>query len=313
MSETYVPQPPLVVIAGPTAVGKTALAIDLAEQGNGEIVNADSRSFYRGMDIGTAKPTMAERSRVPHHLVDILDPADEMSLAHFQRLAFGAIDAIAGRGNVPFLVGGTAQYLSAVVENWSIPEVAPNPAMRAGLEARMAAEGVEPLLDELRRIDPESADRTGPNPRRIIRALEVHAATGQPMTRLMGKRPPRYRTIGFELWLPREVLHARIRRRTEQHLATGLIEEVAALLAAGIDPGVPAFSSIGYREVLPHLRGERTMDETLEAIVHGTNRLVRHQQTWFRKIPWLERIDMTQERAEADVQARIARFLSNAS
>ncbi|MEJ7838340.1 MAG: tRNA (adenosine(37)-N6)-dimethylallyltransferase MiaA, partial [Thermomicrobiales bacterium] len=178
---------PLIVIAGPTAVGKTSLALDLAQQVIAELINADSRSFYRGMDIGTAKPTAADRAIVQHHLIDILEPADEMSLSRFQKLAFDAIDHVAASGRLPFLVGGTAQYLNAVVENWIIPQVAPDTAFREAMEQRLLNDGVNVLLDDLRQIDPDSAQRSGPNPRRIIRALEIHRATGKPMSELQGK------------------------------------------------------------------------------------------------------------------------------
>jgi tRNA dimethylallyltransferase len=297
--------PPLVVIAGPTAVGKTSLAIALAGRFQGEIVNADSRSFYRGMDIGTAKPDSTDRETIPHHLIDILEPSDDMSLSYFQELAFEVIGDIHARKRLPLLVGGTAQYLNAVVENWKIPQVAPDNAFRSRMEQRVAVEGVAPLIEELRAVDSDSADRTGPNPRRVIRALEIFHVTGQPMSRLMGKGTPRYDTLQFELWVPRDILHDRIARRVEDMFAHGLVEEVQSLLRAGIDPSFPAFSSIGYREVVALLNGEMSLNETKAAIRHASNRLVRHQQTWFRKNPAMNRVDMTDSGAIAEIIEKI--------
>jgi tRNA dimethylallyltransferase len=302
--------PPLIVLAGPTGVGKTSLSITAARETGGEIINADSRSFYRGMDIGTAKPGPDERAAVPHHLIDVLDPADEMSLSLFQQLAFTAIDLVLGRSHVPFLVGGTAQYLNAVVENWNIPQVAPDRDLRQHLEERVAVEGVAPLLAELRSVDPASAERTGPNPRRIIRAMEIFRLTGNRMSDLQGKQEPRYRTLELELWLPREVLHQRIADRIEQQVKNGLFDEVRALLDGGIDPAIPAFSSIGYRDVFPYLRGESTVEETKAAIRFASNRLVRHQQTWLRKNPRMIRIDMSEPSATRHVLKLIEQHLT---
>lgn len=293
--------PPLIVITGPTAAGKTSVAISIAATIGAEIVNADSRSFYRGMDIGTAKPSGEERAAVAHHLIDILDLVDEMSLSLFQEIAMAAIDDVLRRGRIPLLVGGTAQYLNAVVENWRIPQVRPDSDLRRELEHRVAKEGVEPLLSELRFIDPASAARTGPNPRRIIRALEVFKLTGHRMSELQGRNPPRYRALELELWLPRDVLHDRIARRIEQQVERGLFEEVRGLLERGIDPTLPAFSGIGYREIVPYIRGEISASDATTAIRHASNRLVRHQQTWFRKNPRMVRVDMS----EADATARI--------
>lgn len=313
MSSSEFPIAPLIVIAGPTAVGKTSLAIHLAELFDGEIVNADSRSFYRGMDIGTAKPSIEDQTRIRHHLMDILDPSDEMSLSMFQRFAFTAIDDVLNRGKIPLLVGGTAQYLNAVVENWRIPQVAPDHVFRATMDVRLAADGLGPLIEELRLIDPESVDRTGPNPRRIIRALEVFHATGTPMSQLQGRNPLRYRALELELWLPRDLLHRRIADRTDGFLSCGLISEVRSLLAGGLDPSLPAFSSIGYREVLFFLNGEQTLDDTRAAILHNSNRLVRHQQTWFRKNLRMIRMDMTSDLTVDLAQRLIAEHIHHKS
>jgi len=284
--------PPLVALAGPTAVGKTGLSLALARRLGGEIVNADSRAFYRGMDIGTAKPTPQERALVRHHLIDILDPADTVSLATFQDLATCAIRDIAARGKLPFLVGGTPQYVNALVEGWQIPRVAPDPALRHHLERLAAERGVEHLLQLLERVDPVSAARIGPNLRRLVRALEVYDKSGRPISEQQGKGPAPFDALELELWLPRELLYPRIDARVEQQVAAGLFDEVRGLLDAGVPADAPALSSIGYRQVLPFLRGEATAREVTERIKHDTHRLVRHQQTWWRKNPRLTRLDM---------------------
>ena len=284
--------PPLIVLVGPTAVGKTALSLDLAERVGGEIVNADSRSFYRGMDIGTAKVSPAERDRVPHHLIDILDPGDAVSLATFQDLATAAIRDITARGRLPFLVGGTPQYVNALVEGWRIPRVEPDEAFRHDLERLAEAHGVAPLQERLAAVDPAAAAKIGTNLRRIIRALEVYEKTGRPITELQAKGPAPFRALELELWLPRDVLYPRIDARVDDQVARGLFDEIRGLLAQGVAPDAPSFSSIGYRQVLPYLRGEASADDVIARIKHDSHRLVRHQETWWRKNPRLVRIDM---------------------
>lgn len=285
--------PPLIAIVGPTGVGKTAASIAIGELMPAEIINADSRSFYRGMDIGTAKPDLEERGRVPHHLVDILDPIDPMSLATFQDLTNSCIGEIQSRGRVPLLVGGTPQYVNAVVEGWSIPRVPPNEPFRQELEREAEAEGVTPLLARLRAIDPEAAAKCGPNLRRISRALEVFDATGIPITELQTRHAVPFLTLEIEFHAPRELLYSRIDERVDAQIQRGLVAEVASLLEHGVPPTASAFSSIGYRQLLPYLRGETTLDAAIERIKFDSHRLVRQQQTWFRKNERLVRIDTT--------------------
>ncbi len=301
--------PKIVVIIGPTAVGKTALSIEVAEAFGAEIVNVDSRLFYRGMDIGTAKPDKPQLARVRHHLVDFLNPNDPVSLATVQDLAFAAIDDILARGALPLLVGGTPQYVNAIVENWRIPRVEPNPGLRARLEQE-ELEQPGTLLARLREVDPEGAEKHAGNTRRVIRALEVYEATGQPITALQGKDGPRYEALELDLWRPREDLHARIDARAVEQIEGGLVDEVRALLAAGADPTSGSFGSIGYRQVLPYIRGEATLDEVIERIQVDCHRLVRHQDTWWRKNPRLVRIDLTRPTARAEIDTRIASFLA---
>ena len=284
---------PVVVIGGPTGTGKTAAAVHLAARFNGEIVNADSRYLYRGFDVGTAKPTSAERGGIPHHLIDILDPTEPMSLATFQDLAFATINDILRRGRLPLLVGGTPLYVNSVVEGWQIPRVPPNPAFRRELDAEAARDGIEPLARRLASVDPITAERSGSNLRRIIRGLEVWEATGTPLSRLEGKGPPPYRALEIGLTMPRDALHARVDARVDSLVERGLIDEVRGLLAAGVPPNAPAMSSIGYRQLLPYLDGEATLDEAIERIKIATHRYIRHQETWLRKNRRLVAVDVT--------------------
>jgi tRNA dimethylallyltransferase len=304
-------KPPLIVIVGPTAVGKTRLSLMLAEQFNGEIVNADSRSFYRGMDIGTAKVSPEERERVPHHLIDILDPNDSVSLALFQDMAYASIRDIAVRGKTPFLVGGTPQYVNAVVEGWNMPRVEPDHDLRLHLEREAAEHGFETLLERLRAVDPESAIRTGSNVRRIVRALEVYEKTGRPMSELQSKGPASFQALELELWRPREDLHRRIDERVHAQITGGLFDEIRTLLSRGASPESAAFTSIGYRQAIPYIRSEATADEVAERIRLDTRRLVRHQETWWRKNPRLLRIDMTDPDATSRMQRTVAAHLGD--
>lgn len=288
--------PPLIAIVGPTASGKTSLALDLGDHLSIEIVNADSRAFYRGLDVGTAKPTAAERQRVHHHLIDILAPDEPMSVSIFQDLALAAIDEVHGQGTVPVLVGGSPQYVNALIEGWRMPPIPPDQERRRELEREAVAIGVGPMLARLAAVDPEAAATTGPNPRRVIRALEIYEATGRPPSQLRGRADVPFRPLEFELWLPREVLYARIDARVDEMIAAGLVEEVRALLAQGYDPSLPAFSSIGYRQLAPVLAAGASPEAlagAIERIKLDTHRLVRHQQTWFRRNERLVRIDMT--------------------
>jgi tRNA dimethylallyltransferase len=266
----------------------------VARQFDGEIVSADSRQLYRGMDIGTAKPTPEELAAVPHHLIDILDPDEDFSLARYVALARGAIDAILARGRLPILAGGTPLYLNAVTEGWRVPVAPPDPALRAVLEAEAAREGLAALEARLAAVDPVAAGRAAGNLRRVVRALEIYQTTGTPMSELEGKDPPPYRLIPFILALDRAALHERIDARVARMVAAGLVGEVRALLARGYDPALPAMSGIGYAEVVGHLRGEMTLSETIARIKFNTHRYVRHQETWFRRNRAATRLDVGQ-------------------
>jgi tRNA dimethylallyltransferase len=304
---------PLIVICGPTASGKTRLGIELALRFNGEVVNADSRYLYRGMDIGVAKPSPAERAGVLHHLIDIREPNEEMSLATYQELAYAAIDDIHARGKLPLLVGGTPLYVNAVVEGWRIPRVPPDPVFRARIEQEIADRGLDPVWARLARVDPVSAERSEKNARRVIRALEIYQATGQPMSEIEGKGPPPYRALELGLDIPRAALHAAIDGRVDWQIGHGLVDEVARLLEAGVSPDAPAMSSIGYRQLLPFLRGFDTLNEAARQIKVDTHRYVRHQETWLRKNPRLIPIFVTQTDWIAQASQLVEAFLSGTS
>lgn len=304
------PRPRLVVIAGPTAVGKTALGIALARQFGGEVINADSRYLYRGFDIGVAKPDPVERQGVPHHLIDILPPEGEMSLARYQDFAYAAIDNVLARANVPLLVGGTPLYVNAVVEGWHIPRVPPDPTFRAALEKESVESGVETLAARLRAVDPIAAARCGTNVRRIIRALEVFAATGVPMSAQEGKGPPPYEALEIGLSMPREALYRVIDNRVADQINRGLVAEVRSLLEGGIPEDVPAMSSLGYRQLLPYLRDESSLEDAMERIRLDTHRYVRHQETWLRRNPRLIWFDVTSPGWQSAVSEQVRAFLN---
>lgn len=275
---------PLIVILGPTASGKTALAVALAQRIGGEIISADSRQIYRYMDIGTAKPTPQEQQAAPHHLIDVVPPDANLSLADYQRLAYAAINDIHGRGAVPLLVGGTGQYITAVVEGWSIPEVPPNPALRESLEAYAQEHGSQALHDRLAALDAAAAARIEhTNVRRVVRALEVCIETGTPMTELQRKRTPAYEVLQIGLTLPRDALYARADARIERMMQQGFLDEVRGLLAMGYARTLPAMSGIGYAQLAAHLLDGIALEDALEATRNLTHDFIRRQYTWFRK------------------------------
>lgn len=284
---------PLIVIVGPTSVGKTELALKLAQSLKGEIISADSRLFYRGMDIGTAKPSLGERNNVPHHLVDVADPDEVWTLAHFQQMAFSAIEQVHRRQRLPFLVGGTGQYIRAVIENWQIPRGAPNPGLRIALEDWAEAIGADGLHSRLATLDPTAAGKIDPrNVRRTIRALEVIFSTGVRFSDQRHRGQPLYRNLLIGLNRPRDELYQRIDDRIDNMIRDGLVDEVRGLLASGYSPDLPAMTAIGYREIINYLTGRITLDEAIMLIKRATRVFVRRQANWFRiddpSISWFQ-------------------------
>ena len=295
---------PLIVLLGPTAVGKTRLALEAAQSLGGEIVGADSRQVYRFMDVGTAKPTPEQRALVPHHLLDVVNPNETLSLAEYQRTAYAAIDDIRGRGQVPLLVGGTGQYITAVVEGWKVPAVSPNEALRAELEAFAAEQGAAQLHERLRALDPSAADRIDyRNVRRVVRALEIALETGEPMDYEQRKQPPSYPVYSFGLTMDRTRLYERADRRIDAMIADGFVDEVKRLRDMGYDDRLPSMSALGYRQMTALLRGELALDEAVAATRTATHDFIRKQYTWFTRhnggLKWLD-VEMIEPRALVD-------------
>lgn len=275
---------PLILIIGATAVGKTELAIKLAEKFNGEILSADSRLFYKGMDIGTAKPSKEEMSRVPHHLIDIVNPDETLSLAVFQQKAKDIIADIHARNKLPFLVGGTGQYVRAVTEGWTPPEVVPNKRMRDELEKMKEAKGIEWLHAKLKGLDEEAAQKIDArNYRRTIRALEVIFTTGKKFSEQRSKSESPYHLISIGLTRPRDELYKRVDERIESMFANGFIDEVKSLLDKGYSPTLPSMSAIGYRECVSVIQGHMSIEQAQAEMKRITRIFVRRQANWFKE------------------------------
>lgn len=278
------PKLPVILIVGPTAVGKTELAIHLTEKMQGEIVSVDSRLFYRGMDIGTAKPSKAEMARVPHHLIDIVNPDETLSLAVFQQMAQEIIAGIHERGRLPFLVGGTGQYIRAVTQGWSPPEVTPNARMRDELERLNKEKGNQWLHDKLKILDPEASQAIDlRNVRRTIRALEVIFTTGHRFSEQRGSGDSPYQLITIGLTRPREELYQRVDERIDKMFADGLVDEVKGLLEQGYSPTLPSMSAIGYRECVSVAKGSMTVEQAKVEMRRSTRVFVRRQSNWFKE------------------------------
>jgi tRNA dimethylallyltransferase len=283
--------PPLVALVGCTGVGKTDLALELARGLDGEIVGADSRQIYRYMNIGTAKPTPEQRAAAPHHLIDLVDPDAEWSLGRYQDLAGAAIADVSRRGRLPLLVGGTGQYVQALLEGWQVPRVAPQPALRAALEAEAAERGVAALHGRLASVDPAAAASIGAtNLRRIIRALEVYEVTGVPISAQQIKAPPPYRIVTIWLDLPRAQLYERIDARVDAMIAAGLLDELRDLQQRGYGWDLPSMASLGYKEFRPWFAGDASLDECIQALKWNTHAFARRQVAWFKRMPQLERV-----------------------
>ena len=277
---------PLLAIVGPTASGKSEVGLAVAEAIGAEIVSVDSMLVYRGMDVGTAKPSLAERARVPHHLIDVARPSEPFSVARYRELAEAAVRGIRARGNRVLLVGGSGLYFRAVVDRLEFPGT--DPGTRSMLEAEAAALGPERLHRRLAELDPAAAARIEPrNVRRTVRALEVAAVTGRPFSAFQAAwdryEPGRVRAAGIEI--PREVLAARIEARVRAMVAGGLLEEVRSLVAQGFGRWLTASQAIGYAEFARHLAGELTLEEAVASTVRRTRELARRQMVWFRRDP----------------------------
>src|SRR5215469_1427828 len=294
-----VPDIPLLVLIGPTAIGKTRLAVELAEylrvHAGGrpvEAVSADSRQIYREMDIATAKPDAEDLARLPHHLLDVVSPDEVYTLAQYQAAANAAIAQIWSRGRLPLLVGGTGLYVRAVVDGLAIPEVPPDPDLRAQLEATLAEQGTAALHAQLAALDPTAAARIdASNPRRLVRALEVCLITGRPISEQQGSRPTPYQTLKMGLTLERGELYRRADQRIDMMISAGLVEETRGLVERGYSWELPSMSSLGYREIGRYLRQEISLEAATERFKLDTHQYIRRQLTWFRSeksVTWLD-------------------------
>ena len=283
----------MIAIVGPTAVGKSELALHLAQYFPLEIISADSRQVYRYMDIGTNKPSPAERAVVPHHVVDVADPDEDFSLATYHKLASEALKAIRQKGKLPLLVGGSGLYVWSLMEGWKIPEVPADREMRRRLESRAEQDNGQSLYQELQNIDPAAAAKIDPrNVRRVVRALEICYATGERPSQLQRKEKPGFSVLVIGLTQERSELYRRIDERSDKMIQRGLVEEVEQLLRKGYSPSLPSMSGIGYRQIGQFLRGDMTLPEAIDKIKYETHRLARHQYAWFRlsdsRIRWFD-------------------------
>jgi len=289
-------KPRLLVLVGPTAVGKTAFSLDIAETFGCEIVSGDSMQVYRGMDIGTAKASPEERRRVPHHLIDIRDPDEPFSVSDYQREAARAIRDITARGRLPFLVGGTGLYIQAVCYNYAFHEGGPDEAFRERMRAYAREHGNEALHRRLAAVDPQTAARLHPNDvRRVIRALEVYRQTGVTLTEQLAAqtRESPYRLCMIGLTMERKKLYERIEERVDDMIRRGLVDEVAGLLARGFDDSMTAMQGLGYKEIAAHLRGETTLEEATAILKRNTRRFAKRQLSWFRRMKDVVWVDVT--------------------
>ena len=295
----------MIAIVGPTTVGKSEFALHLAQHFPIEIISADSRQVYRYMDIGTNKPTPAERESVPHHVIDVVEPDEDFSLAMYNQLVIEALKAIQKKGKLALLVGGSGLYVWSLVEGWKIPQVLPDQKRRRQLEARAEQEGRHSLYQELQDIDPVAATKIEPNNiRRIIRALEIYHKTGQRPSQLQRKEAPGFPILVIGLTRERSRLYKKIDWRVDKMIQMGLVEEVEQLLKKGYSPSLPSMSGIGYKQIGQFLRGEVTLSQAIDTIKYETHRLARHQYAWFRlgdsRIRWF---DTSEAEAKANVVA----------
>jgi len=299
----------LVAIVGPTGIGKSHLALHLARVFNGEIISADSRQVYRHMDIGTAKPGAQEQAQVRHHLIDIVAPNQNFSLAQFQKLALSAINDIYQRHKLPILAGGSGLYVWALLEGWQLPEAKPDPELRHRLEKQAADAGQESLYAELVNIDPAAAQKIDPrNVRRVIRALEVSRQIAQASSRPERKKSLPYHTLIIGLTADRKELYRRVDRRVDEMIKRGLVAEVEKLVNMGYD-SLPAMNSIGYKQVAMFLRGEISLEMAIQQVKYETHRFIRHQYAWFRpadeRIRWFDVAQLQ----ETEIEELVSGFL----
>ena len=304
----------IICVAGPTASGKTALAVELAQLLDGEVVSCDSMQIYRRMDIGTAKPTEGEMQGIPHHMIDICDPEEAFSVSRYCEMATPIVDDILARGKTAIIAGGTGLYMDSLIRG---NDFAPVPATghREKLEQRLEQEGLAALCEELGKIDPEALQRSQNNPRRIIRALEVFYETGETITLHNARTqaiPPRYAPIWLGLdFENRQDLYERIDLRVDIMLQQGLLEEIRQLLDSGIPADCTAMQAIGYKEFVRALSGQDTLENAVEELKRGSRRYAKRQLTWFRRNPKMNWLIRKKEQSAAEILAQAQQVLRN--
>ena len=282
--------PKILVIVGPTASGKTRMAVELAQRHNGEVISADSMQIYRTMDIGTAKPTQEEMGGIPHHMIDVADPEEDFSVARYVEMAARCVDDVLERGKLPIVAGGTGLYIDSLLSGRTFAPFSPDSALRGELEREMAEQGGQAMLEELAKVDPEAAQRLHPNDhKRIIRALEVYRSTGKTITqhnRETQAIPPRYDALTIGLaFQDRQAMWRRIDQRVDEMVAAGLEDEVRRLLTSGISPKCTAMQAIGYKEFTQALSGEMTWKEAADVVKLRSRQYAKRQLTWFGRNP----------------------------
>lgn len=282
--------PKILVIVGPTASGKTRMAVELAQRHNGEVISADSMQIYRTMDIGTAKPTKEEMGGIPHHMIDVADPEEDFSVARYVEMAAQCVDDVLARGKLPIVAGGTGLYIDSLLSGRTFAPFSPDSALRGELERELAEKGGQAMLEALAQVDPEAAQRLHPNDhKRIIRALEVYRSTGKTITqhnRETQAIPPRYDALTIGLaFQDRQAMWRRIDQRIDEMVAAGLEDEVRRLLTSGISPKCTAMQAIGYKEFTQALSGEMTWQEAADVVKLRSRQYAKRQLTWFGRNP----------------------------
>ena len=303
----------IICVVGPTASGKTALAVELAKIYDGEVISCDSMQIYKRMDIGTAKPTLDEMQGIPHHMIDVVEPTEDFSVSRYVEMATPILDDVLARGKTAVICGGTGLYVDALIKG---NDFAPTPStgVRERLESRAKSEGMEALIAELAAVDPEALERSQGNPRRIIRALEVYLETGETITAHNLRTqaiPPKYEARWLAVdFLSRQDLYDRIDLRVELMIKDGLLEEIQNLLAEGIPEKATAMQAIGYKEFVDALAGRATVEEAIASVQQSSRRYAKRQITWFKRNPAIRWLRRDKETTGEEILSQARQFLN---